>query len=61
MKLKLKNLEAQSFVTSMDKNEKQTVKGGAQTLLDCTHIADTLTKYLPKKITDMFCQTHEGC
>lgn len=34
-KLTLGDLKVSSFVTSMDKNEKQTVKGGAQTLLDC--------------------------
>ena len=34
-KLKLGNLEVNSFVTSMDQKEKQTVKGGARTLKEC--------------------------
>jgi hypothetical protein len=34
-KLKLKDLKVQSFVTSMDKTEKKTIKGGWPVSIDC--------------------------
>jgi hypothetical protein len=34
-KLNLKDLKVQSFVTSLEKNEKQTVKGGWPVTVDC--------------------------